>query len=146
MEQITEMTALVATIDPAAYGTGAQVTDEIDMALWRRVAFYVVGGTLGTAATLDFTVKGGATSNAGSHTTVVTGKSITQFVKASNDNDQAIVEVSAAECAAQGLRYIEGVLTVGEAASGVCVAAIGVPARTGPAYEHDLASVVEVVS
>lgn len=145
MERLTEMLALVATIDPDAYGTGDQRSDEIDMSKFKRVVFYVLGGTLGTSATFDFVVKGGATSNAGSHSTTVTGKSITQLVKASNDDNQAQVEVTAEECAAQGIRFIEGLLTVGAASSDVAVAAIGLPTRYGPAYEYDLTSVVEIV-
>jgi hypothetical protein len=137
--------AVVATIDPDANAAGTLTTDEIDMSKYQAVAFVVMAGALGTSATLDFSVKGGASSNAGSHATAVTGKAITQLTQAGSDDDkQVIVEVTGEEVGAQGLRYIEGSLVTATATSDSGVLVLGKP-KFGPAHDYDLASVDEIV-
>lgn len=144
MDRLTERLAVVATIDPDAYGTGAQTSDVIDMTNHRRVIFVVMAGALGSSATLDFEVRGDAASN-GSFTTPITGKSITQLTEAGTDsNKQAIVEVTSEEVAAQGLRYVRGLATLGAATSDYGVVAIAGDSRYQPA--DDLASVDEIVA
>ncbi|MCA9906244.1 MAG: hypothetical protein KC547_20455 [Anaerolineae bacterium] len=145
---LSERLAVIATIDPDVTAAGTVITDEIDMSKYRRVMFIVMAGTLGSSATLDFSVKGGASSNAGSHSTAITGKSITQLTQAGTDESdrQAIVEVSATEVRAQSLRYIEGSLVVATASSDAAVIVLGEPAHALPATEIDLASVAEIVT
>ena len=146
-ERLSEQLGIVATIDPDAYTAAAYRTDEIDMKYVQRVEFIVMTGDLGSNATLDFIVKGGAATNAGSHSTNVTGKSITQLTQAGTDSDkQVIVEVTAEECAEQGIRFIEGVMTVGTATSDCGVIALASGFRYGNAQDYDLASVDEVVA
>jgi hypothetical protein len=144
--RLSEMLGIVATIDPDANTAAALITDEIDMSKWSRVMFIVQTGILGTSGTLDLAIKGGASTNAGSHATAVTGKSITQLVKATNDDDQVILEVSAEECAAQGLNFIEGTFTIGTATSDCSLVAIGLRSDYSNVTSHDLASVVEIVA
>ena len=142
---MTDDLALIATIDPVSQGAGSVNTTVIDMRYWREVVFYVSCGVLGTNATVDFLVKGD-TASGGSYATTITGKSITQLVKASNDGSKAEVRVTAEEVAAQGFRYIRGTLTVGTAASLVTVLAIAAHARYSDAPDYDLASVVQIVT
>ena len=144
--RLSEMLGVVATIDPDANTAAAYIGDEIDMSKWTRVLFIIQTGVLGTSATVDFIVNGGASSNAGSHATAVTGKLITQLVKASNDDDQVLLEVTAEECAAQGLNFIEGTMTVGTATSDCSMVAIGLRGDYSDVTDHDLASVVEIVA
>ena len=144
---IAENVAILATIDPDAYGTGTQTTDIIDMRYWREVMFIVTAGDLGASATLDFSVAASAASNMGSSSSI-SGKSITQFTQAGTDSDkQAIVRVTAEEVAAIGIghRYIQGTLTIGTAASDAAVIVLGVSARYQPVDAIDLASVDEIV-
>lgn len=144
--RLSEALAVVSCIDPDAYTTGATNGDEIDMAVHARVIFIVMAGTLGSSATLDFAVYGDTTSG-GSFATAITGKSITQLTEAGTDADkQAIVEVTAEEVAAQGLRYIRGTMTVGTATSDAGVVALADHSRYSPASEYDLASVDEIVA
>lgn len=139
--------AIIGTVDPDANAAGTVTTDEIDMSKWERVAFIVMAGALGTNATVDFAVKGGATSSAGSQATAITGKAITQLTEAGTDSDkQAVVEVSADEVAAQALRYIEGSLVTATATSDSGVLVLGRPRHYGPASDADLASVDEIVT
>lgn len=144
--RLSEALALVATIDPDAYGTGTQNTDVIDMKYHRRVIFIVMAGDLGSAATLDFAVKADTASN-GSFTTTLNGKSITQLTQAGTDSDkQAIIEVTAEEVAAEGFRYLRGLATLGAAASDYGVVALASNNRYTPASDYDLATVDEIVA
>lgn len=143
-EKLSEQLAVVAKLDPKSQSAATVTSDSIDMAKIKRVAFILQTGTLGTAATVDMAIKGD-TASGGSYTTTITGKSIAQLVKASNDNNIAIVEVSAAEVAAQGYRYIRASVTVGTAASLVSLVALGGNLAYSSASENDLAAVVEIV-
>jgi hypothetical protein len=82
--RLTEMhRCCCVQLTPTSYTAAAYITDEIDMNKWSRVVFIVTGGCAWiTSATLDFVVKGGSATNAGSHSTTVTGKSITQLTQA----------------------------------------------------------------
>jgi len=143
-ERLSEQLAIVACIDPDAYGTGAQSSDVIDMRYHRRVMFIVMAGTLGSSATLDFKVQECATS--GGTYSDLSGKSITQLTDAGTDDDkQAIVEVAAEEMGA-GMRYLKGILTVGTATSDAGVIALADVTRYKPANAYDLSSVDEIVA
>jgi hypothetical protein len=141
-EKMGERLPIVGQISPASYSAGTQLTAAIDMANVRRVAFIVQTGVLGASATVDFKVTGSTTS--GGAYADVTGRSITQIVKATGDNKLALLEVSAEQVAAQGWRYIKGSLTVGTAASIVGVIALGDGLRASEAGEFDIAGVVEI--
>lgn len=146
MSRISERLAVVGTIDPDAYGTGAQNTDVIDMRYWRRVLFVVMAGELGSSATLDFAVNGDTASD-GLFATAITGKAITQLTQAGTDADkQVLLEVTAEEVAAQGLRYIRGTATLGTATSDYGVAVLAEPAHGSlDVRTQDLATVDEIV-
>lgn len=141
-----ELNAIVATIDPDAYTAAAYSSDEIPLANFSRVTFIVMAGTLGSSATLDFAVHG-ATSLGGSYN-AISGYSITQLTQAGTDDDkQAIVEVSAEAIQALGtdLTHIKGVMTVGTATSDCGMIAIASRLRYGTARDYDLSSVDEIV-
>jgi len=145
--RLSEQLALCATIDPDAYAAATIVTDEIDMAKFSRVLFIILAGTPGTAATLTCTLKGGASSNAGSHSTTVTGKVTTALTQAGTDADkQVLLEVTAEEVAAQSLRYIELSCVLAVEAWDFGVVALGVPADYSNATSLDLATVDEIVA
>ena len=144
-EKLTERLALVSTLDPVSQSAATVTSDVIDMKLFKKVMFILSTGSLGTSATVDMAIKGDTASN-GSFTTTITGKSITQLVKASNDNNQVLVEVNAAEVAAQGFRYIRASVTVGTAASLISLVALADGLTYTMPSENDLASVVEIVA
>lgn len=141
--RLSESLAVVACIDPDAYGTGAQSSDTIDMKYHNRVIFIVQAGDLGTNATIDFKVQESAD---GSTWSDLSGKSITQLTQAGTDSDkQAIVEVAADELGS-GKRYLKGVMTIGTAASDCGMIALADVSRYEPGAAYDLASVDEIVA
>lgn len=144
---ILEEVAVVATIDPDAYGTGDQTSDIVDMRYWREISIIVMAGTLGTAATLDIAVSSSAASNMGSPT-VLTGKSITALTEAGTDSDkQALVRITQEEVGANGVdhRYVQVTATLTAATSDYGVVVLGSPARYMPVDGFDLSSVDELV-
>ncbi len=142
---LNEQLAVVATIDPDAYGTGTQNSDYINMENFRRVLFIVQAGTLGTSGTLDFEVHE-AKDSSGTDEQLLTGKSITQLTQAGTDSDkQVLVEVRADELS-KGYTHLRGRLIIGTAGSDAAVLALGANARYGPASDFDLASVDEIVA
>jgi hypothetical protein len=146
ISQINERLALIGTIDPDAYSADTYTSDEIDMSNFKRVVFILSVGDLGSSATVDFEINGGASSNPGSLATLVTGKDATQLTQAGSDSDkQVIIEVSAEEAAAQGLQYLEAEVIVGTAACDLGLIVLGEPAHYSDTAGLDLATVAEVI-
>ena len=142
----SEVAALVGVIGPVSQGAGAVSTGWVDMALFDQLMAVVNAGVLGAAATLDAKFEQ-AQDGAGTGVKDVTGKAITQFVKASNDDDQAIINLRAEELDVQGgFSFARATLTVGAAASLVSCIVLGFGASYGPASDNDLASVQEIVN
>ncbi len=146
ISQINERLALIGTIDPDAYSANTYTSDEINMADFKRVVFILSVGELGSSATVDFEINGGASSNPGSLATLVTGKDATQLTQAGSDSDkQVIIEVSAEEAAAQGLQYLEAEVIVGTAACDLGLIVLGEPEHYSDTAGLDLATVAEVI-
>lgn len=137
-----ERLPIVGVINPASISASTVLTGAIDMKNFRRVTFYIVTGVLGASATVDFKVTASLTS--GGTYVDVTGRAITQIVKASGDNVQVALEVTAEQVAAQSLRFIKGSLTIATAASIVGVLAIADGLRYSDASENDLATVAQI--
>lgn len=143
MNRFSEEWAVLATIDPDAYATGAQSSDVIDLEDVYEVAAIVMAGTLGTSATLDAIMREMTAS--GSGTTTVAGGigAITQLTQAGSDSDkQAIIQFRSDAVAN---RWCKLVMTVGTAASDAGAIILG-RRRYNPASDHDLASVDEIVT
>jgi len=138
----SEQWAVIGVVDPDANTAAAYDTDEIDMSKWHRVMAVVQTGILGASATIDFKFQDSATS--GGSFADVSGKSITQLVKADDDDKQAIVNLRYDELN-DSARYAKGVLTVGTATSDCSCVILGQP-RYAPASDNDLASVDEIVA
>lgn len=132
---------LVGVIDPDAYSTGAQNTGWIDASEYLNFMALVSAGTLGTSATLDAKIEE-ATDSSGSDAQDLSGKEITQLVKASNDDDQAIINLRSDELS-DGFTHFRVTMTVGTASSDAAAFVFGFDARYEPG--DDLDSVVEVV-
>lgn len=144
-QRVSESLALLATINPISQGVGTANSGWVDMSTMHKLLALIDTGVLGAAATVDAKLQQ-ATSSGGAGAKDITGKSITQLVKASNDNDQALINLRADELdVAGGFRYVQLSITVGGAASLVSGALFGVPAYE-PADAFNQAAVVQVVA
>lgn len=145
-ERLSEALAVVSCIDPDAYAASTVNGDVIDMQKIKRVMFVLQAGDLGSSATLDYAIYGD-TASGGSFTTKITGKEITQLTQAGSDsNKQVIIEVTAEEVAAQGLRYIQDEMVVGTATSDCGAIAFAGGLRYSTASDNDLSTVDEIVA
>lgn len=142
----SERIAVVGTIDPDANAAGAVTSDYGDAGKFGSFMAIAQSGILGTAATLDLKLVQ-ATDSSGTGVKDITGKALTQLVKASNDDDQAIINVRAEELdVANGFAFVAMVHTVATATSDSSAILLGLDPRHGPASDFDLASVVEIVN
>ncbi len=138
--------AVVATIDPDAYAAGAVSSDWVNMADFESLQAIVMAGTLGTAATLDAKLEQ-ATDGTGTGVKDITGKAITQLVKATDDDKQAIINLFADELDVNNsFTHARLTMTVAVATSDAGAVVMGHNPHYGPANLRDLASVAEIVS
>lgn len=148
--KLSEMLALVAAVDPDAYTTGTQESDEIDMQMHREVMFILQVGTISAGSTIEFRIYEG-TDNEG------TAGENYQLLKAatdlgdSDDDKQVIINVRADELSA-GYRWIKAAVKLGGTADNVDASLVALADRTR--FSHavtstsygDLASVDEIVA
>ena len=141
----SEIAAIVGTVDPDATAAGAVSSDWVDMGAFESIMAIVMAGTLGTSATLDAKLEQ-ASDSSGTGAKDISGKAITQLVKASNDDDQAIINCRAEDLdLANNFTHARLTMTVGTATSDAAGIVLGFNARRMPVDGEDLASVVEIV-
>lgn len=143
--KLSEKVAILATLDPASVAPGTVVTAWVPMANVGLLSALIQTGALGASATVDAKLRQ-AQDSSGTNAKDVTGKAITQIVKASGDNKQAIVEVRGEELDVNnGFGYVALSVTVGTAASQLSASLIGSSARFAPASAFNQAAVVQIV-
>lgn len=141
----SEQVAVATVINPASYAVGATNSGYVDASKFHRYLAVVQTGVLGLAATVDAKLTQ-SKDGLGTGEKDVTGKAITQIVKATGDNVQAEINVRPEELdTTNGFSYIRLVVTVGAAASIVGAAVLGVNGRFGPASDFDAATVAQIV-
>ena len=119
----SERMAIAGVISPGSLNVGANNSNWIDLALYTQLLGVIATGTLGAAATQN---------------------TLTQILKASGDNKQALMNFDSGRSKPFTKRFARLVLTVGGAASSASATILGVP-RHQPATDFDLASVVQIV-
>lgn len=123
--KLTEKLAVLATLDPVAQTAGTVVTTWVPAANFHSFLALIMTGVLGTAATVDAKLRQ-ATSSGGAGAKDITGKAITQIVKATGDNVQAMIECRGEDLdSANGFTFVALSLTVGTATSIVGAALVG---------------------
>lgn len=137
--------AILATLDPVSQGAATVTTGWVSMANIHQLVALIQTGVLGASATVDAKLRQ-ATSAAGAGAKDITGKAITQIVKASGDNKQATIEVRDTELDVNnGFSFVQLSLTVGTAASLVSAVLLGFNPVYVPASASNQAGTVQQV-
>jgi hypothetical protein len=139
----SEKIAVVATIDPDAYGAGAQNSDVVDMSNFESLLVLLQVGDIVTTGTVDLIVQSSAVAAMSSPVTV---KSITQLTAAGTDSDKQVLVNVRGEHLTEGHRYVRVTVTFGVAGADAGLVILGVNPFYSPASNHDLDSVDEIVS
>lgn len=141
----SELLSVLATIDPAAQAAGTVTTGWIAVANHHGFLALIQTGVLGTSATVDAKLQQAADST-GTSAKDITGKAITQIVKASGDNKQALINVRPEDLdTVNGFGFVRLSVTVGVAASQTAAQVLGINGRELPAGTANQAAVVQVV-
>ena len=141
----SEMLAILATIDPASQSAGTATTGWVSVANHHGLLAVVQTGVLGTLATVDAKFQQ-ATDSSGAGAQDVAGRAITQIVKATGDNKQALINLKPEELdTLNGFGFVRVALTVGVAASITGAQLLGVNPRFAPADSGNQAAVVQVI-
>lgn len=143
--KFNERNAVLTTMDPASVAPGTVVSAWVPMANFHSVAALLQTGVLGASATVDAKLRQ-ATDASGTGAKDITGKAITQIVKASGDNKQVILEARGDDLDGNnGYAFVALSVTVGTAASIVSAAVIGNNPRFLPASAFNQAAVTQLV-
>ena len=141
----SEMLAILATIDPASQSAGTATTGWVSVANHHGLLAVLQTGVLGTLATVDAKLQQ-ATDSSGAGAKDVAGRAITQIVKATGDNKQALINLKPEELdTINGFGFVRVALTVGVAASITGAQLLGFNPRFAPADAANQAAVVQVV-
>lgn len=143
-EKISENVAIIGSIDPVSQSVGTVTSAWVPVANVHQMMAVIGTGVLGTAATVDAKIQQ-ATDASGTGAKDVTGKAITQIVKATGDNKQVIINFRGTDLdVANSFNYVRISLTVGAAASLVGAYLFSAP-KFQPADAFNQAAVAQVV-
>ena len=141
----SELFSVLATIDPASQAVGTVTTGWISAGNHHSLLALVQSGVLGTGATLDAKLQQ-ATDASGTGAKDVTGKAITQIVKATGDNKQALINLRPDDLdVTNGFVYVRLSLTVAVAASLTAAQLLGFNPRFASGDASNQAAVAQVV-
>ena len=151
--KISEGLALLGSVDPISQGAGTVTTGWVSAANFLSFLAIIETGILGASATLDAKIQQ-AQDSGGTGVKDITGKTITQIVKATGDGKQAMIDFRAQDLDTNNnFSYVRLSLTVGTAASLVAGYLFGANARyeavkdagASPAINMGAATVVQIV-
>ena len=142
----SERIAVLATYDPGSIAASTVTTGWVDAGQVLQILAIINTGVMGASGTLDAKLQQ-ATDNAGTGAKDITGKAITQVVKASGDNKQVLINLKGQELdVTNGFRYVRLSMTIGTAASIVGAYLLGCMPRFGPASALNQAATVQIVN
>lgn len=141
----SEALSVLATLDPASVAAGTVTTGWVSAANHHNLLAVIQTGVLGASATVNAKLQQ-ATDSSGSGAKDITGKALTQIVKASGDNKQALINLRPEELDVEGgFKFVRLSLTVGTAASLASAQVLGVNPRYAPADAQNQAAVAQIV-
>ena len=143
--KFSDRSAILGVLNPASVAASTVLTAWVPVAKWHTLAALIATGVLGASATVDAKLRQ-ATDSSGTGAKDITGKAITQLVKASHDNVQAVIECKADDLdTAGGFTHVALSVTVGTAASLLSALLMGTNPRYMPASDFDAATVNQIV-
>lgn len=136
--------AVIGVYDPDANTAGEVLSAAIDMSLWEQIAVITQSGDLGANGSLVTSVTASATS--GGTYAALSGKTTTIGGDSPNvdSNKVTIIHVRSEEITSNK-RYVKVSWTVATATSDTSGIVFG-KARLRPAYQDDVAAVLEIVN
>jgi len=141
----SELLSILATIDPASQAAGAVSTGWVSAGNYFGLLAVVQTGVLGASATVDAKFQQ-ALDSSGTGVKDISGKAITQIVKATGDNKQVLVNVKPEDLdIVNSFGFVRLTVTVGVAASFTAAQLLGVNPRYAPADAGNQAAVVQVI-
>ena len=141
----SELLAVLATIDPVSQAAGTVTTGWITVANHHGLLAVIQTGVLGASATLDAKLQQ-ATDSSGTGAKDISGKALTQIIKATGDNKQALINVKPEELdTVNGFGFVRLSITVGVAASLTSAQLLGINPRFAPADAGNQAGVAQIV-
>lgn len=144
--RISEQTGYLDGKSVASQAAGTVTTSWVSAAAFQRFLAFIETGTLGASATVDAKLQQ-ATDSSGTGAKDITGKAITQIVKATGDDKRVFIDLNADELDINGgFSYIRLSITVGTATSAVGGHLFGGVAKNMPASASNNASVVQIVN
>jgi hypothetical protein len=142
----SENLAVLATLDPVSQAAATVTTGWVDARKFAMITAMIATGVLGASATLDAKLQQ-ASDSSGTGAKDITGKAITQIVKASGDNKQAFINVRPEDLDVDNsFAFVRLSVTVGTAASLIFAGLFGLFPRQGTASDSNQAGVVQIVS
>ncbi len=145
----SEVAAVLATIDPDANTNATYLSDAIDMSKFDALLAVILIGTMAGSSTINASFTQAMTSG-GTYKAISPAKAMTALSQAVSPDDsdkQVLMNLRAEELDIDNdYRYVKLSLVIGAAASDSAAVVLGFGSRFGPAYDHDLASVAEIVN
>jgi len=139
----SEAVSVLATLDPASVAASTVTTGWVDAKNFFALMALIQTGVLGASATVDAKLQQ-AKDNSGTGVKDITGKAITQIVKATGDNKQAEISMKVADLDTEGgFEFVRLSVTVGVAASQLSAALLGFFPRFADAAAFNQAAVVQ---
>lgn len=146
----SEQLAILADLPPAEVSAGTAELGpsgaRIDMRDCESVMVIIHVGALGNSATVDAKLLEYKASTGTTDEQEISGKAITQLTQSGDDDsDQVAIINLRREELSEGYRYVACEIEVGTAASDVSAIAIGIFPSYGPADDHNVDDVAEIV-
>lgn len=142
----SQVVSVVGVLDPDTYAAGTYETPWIDMGAVGDLMAMISTGTLGASATVDAKFEQ-ATDSSGTGAKDVAGAAMTQLTKASNDDDQVLIDLRAGKLdLLNGFSHGRLSVTVGTASSVLAATVLGMYPMLAPASKLNVPSVVQIVS
>jgi hypothetical protein len=141
----SQRVGVVGVISPVSQAAGTVTSGWMDVTTFHNFMAILKTGVLGASATVDAKLQQ-ATDNSGTGAKDITGKAITQLVKASNDNNQLTIDLKQEDTDFNnGFKWFRLSVTVGTATSLVDATILGFDPRFGFATDNDATTVVQNV-